>query len=201
MPNLEKAKELRRSLEAKKAVNYNHFEIRLGGDGRSCECSTGGSSGYLKKEIVHNIYEEVPSVGNNVENASSSINFSDDFNLNYDSSVNFTKQGEIVVGMVGAKYNYKTISNVFFNLPCPNFKMQNSAKTNEEIEFPKVQIFQRDEVVGIVNDTIQLGQKYEDSVLSCFIKNKSLMLSFGDINEYGVDITTIKLGDGSSIAV
>ena len=136
-------------------------------------------------KVEHTISDEIPSVGHNVENASSVINFTDDFKISYDSSVDFIKQGEMVVGMVGIKFDYKSLSNVLLELPEPNFKMQNAQSS--DIEFPKIQLFQRNEIENIVNETLIFKKEYQDGITSYSLQNKSYGFKFSDFNEYGVN--------------
>lgn len=142
-------------------------------------------------KVEHTIGDEIPSVGHNVENASSVINFTDDFKISYDSSVDFVKQGEIVTGMVGAKINHKSLSNVLLELPEPNFKMQNAA--NSDIEFPKIQLFQKSEIKNIVNETLVFKKEYQNGVGSLSLQNSSLGFKFSDFNEYGVNYAQYNL--------
>ena len=142
-------------------------------------------------KVEHTIGDEIPSVGHNVENASSVINFTDDFKISYDSSVDFIKQGEMVAGMVGVKFNYKSLSNVFLELPEPNFKMQNAA--NSDIEFPKIQLFQKSEIENIVNETLTFKKEQQDNIISYSLQNKSFGFKFSDFNEYGVNYSQYNL--------
>lgn len=136
-------------------------------------------------KVEHTVGDEIPNAGHNVENASSVINFADDFKISYDSSVDFVKQGEMLVGMVGVKFDYKSLSNVLLELPEPNFKMQNAA--NSDIEFPKIQLFQKSEIENIVNETLIFKKEYQNGVGSLSLQNKSFGFKFSDFNEYGVN--------------